>query len=129
MSVRNNKIVYSGTNKVQPDEGTGMVNLCSRNEKHTILLGKYELRVYVGVAIVVRRRTVIEFGMGDWKEVICLKIQSNSRPMCLRFIFNFKAWGGNFKTTTINVSVFLYEVRTENNLTMYIFCCVHSVLI
>jgi len=105
-----------------------MVNLCSRNEKHTILLGKDELRVYVPVAIVVPRRTVIKFGMRDWKEVTCLKTQSNSRPMCLRFIFKFNAWGGNFKTTKIKTSLFLYEVRTENNLTMYILCCVHSVL-
>jgi len=33
------------------------------------------------------------------------------------------------KTTKINISLLRYEVRTENNLTMYILCCVHSILI
>jgi hypothetical protein len=43
----------------------------------------------------VHGRRVIEFGMGDWKNVFCLKTQSYSRPVCIRFIFNFNAWGGN----------------------------------
>jgi hypothetical protein len=58
-----------------------MVNLCSRNEKHKILLGKDELP---GVEFVIHVRTVIEFGMEDWKKVICLKTQSYSRPVCIR---------------------------------------------
>jgi hypothetical protein len=74
-----------------------MVHLCRRNEKLTILPEKNKLRIYVGVAIIVHRRTVIEFGMGDWKEVICLKTQSNSRPMFIRFIFTFNEWEGNLR--------------------------------
>jgi len=60
-----------------------MVNICSRNEKNTVLLGKDELRVYVGVAIIIQGRTKIEFDMKRLEYVICLKTQSSSRSMCM----------------------------------------------
>jgi hypothetical protein len=81
----------------------------------------------MGVEIVTHGRTVIKLGMGDWKKIICLKTKGSSRPMCIRFISSLMQ-GRKFKTTKINISRLLYEDRIENNLTVYILCCVHSIL-